>query len=238
MITSLIFATAIATTQQPAVTNKTYLLGFHADWCPKCKALSPKIGEAWTDVSKAGVEMVVINRTDEKTEAASLEAAKKLHLDSFAKQFSGTGYGVLINARDMRVVSKVSSDMTVEQIKAAANDAAAKRKTKLYAVAFHADWCPACKQLGPKVMESAKQMTELGAELIKLDYTNEATTKAISEQAKWLGISDVVEKNPGTGKVLLIDPVTKQIVGQIGADVQTSKIKSIVQAALAKATSR
>ena len=209
MITSLILATAIATDQQPATKNKTCLLGFHADWCGKCKALSPKVGEAWTDLSKAGVEMVVINRTDENAEATSLEAAKKLKLDGYAKQFSGTGYGVLINARDMRVVAKVTSDMTKDQIVKAANDAAAKRKTRLYAVAFHADWCPGCKELGPKMMAKSKDIASLGAEMIRLDWTSEATSKLIPEQAKWLGIANVVEQNPGTGKVLLIDPVTK-----------------------------
>lgn len=227
----------MATAQQPATTNKTYLLGFHADWCGKCKALEPKVMGAEKDLMKAGIEMVVIDRTDADTEKKSLEAAKKLKLDGFAKQFTGTGYGVLINARDMRVVSKVTSEMTTEQITTAAKVAAEKRNTKLYAVAFHADWCPGCQQLGPKLMPHMKDLGSMGAEMIKLDYTSDETTKTIAEQAKWLGIADVVGKNPGTGKVLLIDPVTKKVVGQIGADVEASRIPAIVKAALAKTQS-
>lgn len=235
MMTSLLLATALATAQQPAATtNKTYLLGFHADWCPKCKALEPKVMGAEKDLMKSGIEMVTIDRTNADTEKKSLEEAKKLRLDGFAKQFTGTGYGVLINARDMRVVSKVTSDMTTAQITSAAKVAAEKRNTKLYAVAFHADWCPGCKQLGPKIMPHMKDVGAMGAEMIKLDYTNDETKKSIAEQAKWLGISDVVEKNPGTGKVLLIDPVTKKVLGQISADVEASRIPSIVKTALGK----
>lgn len=75
---------------------------------------------AENDQMKAGIDRVVIDRTNEQTEKKSVDGASKLKLDGFAKRFAGTGYGVLINTRDRRVVAKVTSEMATEQISAAA----------------------------------------------------------------------------------------------------------------------
>lgn len=57
----------------------------------------------------------------------------------------------------------------VLQLSAQTND------TKLYAVAFHADYCGACKAIAPKVSELAMKLDGEPVEFMKFDFSNDET---------------------------------------------------------------
>lgn len=100
------------------------------------------------------------------------------------------------------------------------------------AVAFHADWCPGCKALGPKVMKAKKAHADDGVLFVKLDLTNDATKAQSTYLANALGLSKVyAEHGRKTAQVLLIDTKTKKVIGKLNP----SHSDSDIQAALKKA---
>ena len=72
-------------------------------------------------------------------------------------------------------------------------------------VQVHADWCGSCKVLDPRVQAMGEQLDAADVLVVKLDYTNAATTRAANRLASALGITEAVAANNGTGKLLVID---------------------------------
>lgn len=71
-------------------------------------------------------------------------------------------------------------------------------------VQVHADWCGSCKLLDPRVAAMGEALNAENVLVVKLDYTNTATTQQANRLAAALGISDAVAANNGTGKLLVI----------------------------------
>ncbi len=84
---------------------------------------------------------------------------------------------------------------------------------KLYAVVFHADYCSACKAIGPTVMTLKKNLNDQDVKFVKIDMTSKESKSKSEELAKKLGLSEVLESNKGTGYVVLVDAKTKEEKG-------------------------
>lgn len=99
---------------------KIIALYFYADWCPVCKALSPKFAEARTtgDLDKKDVLFVTLNLTNKTTIHQSVMLAQSLGVGEFVqKQGSGTGYIALLDARTKKELARIEGDVTAESIK-------------------------------------------------------------------------------------------------------------------------
>ncbi len=125
---------------------------------------------------------------------------------------------------------KVKSAEKTEMVKATATDQkdmeSSERmaaKPQIMALAFHADWCGACKELGPKVMQTMKDIGDTPVLFVKFDLTNEATKSQSEYLASALGVGDIYkEHSKKTGFVLLVDAQTQKVVGKFTSET-TSK---------------
>lgn len=71
-------------------------------------------------------------------------------------------------------------------------------------VQVHADWCGSCKVLDPRVSDLQQTLNAENVLVVKLDYTDKATTAQANRLAAALGITDAVAANNGTGTLLVI----------------------------------
>lgn len=92
------------------------------------------------------------------------------------------------------------------------------RSPEVMVVVFHADWCPNCKTLGPKMVNSV--FPEIKSEpylLVKLDFTDSESNQA-EYMLSSLGLGKVWEQyGRKTGFALVIDAKTKEVLHTIKA---------------------
>ncbi|WP_338792348.1 thioredoxin family protein [Bernardetia sp. Wsw4-3y2] len=97
---------------------------------------------------------------------------------------------------------------------------------KVIAVVFHADWCPYCVKLSDKI-ESIKGDVDLSnVEFIEFDFTDKETKKATEAFAVEKEVKSVLEKNKGTGFLVLIDAETKEELVKISGKDSEEEIKA------------
>ena len=82
-------------------------------------------------------------------------------------------------------------------------EAAKAGAPKIIAVKFHADWCGACKAMGPVLF-------------VELDLTNATTRHQSMLLASALGLGRALKEHPGTGFILLFD-VQRRVKGKLTA---------------------
>lgn len=86
------------------------LVKFHADWCPKCRALQPLFDEVAEKHASADILFVQLDRTNATTSAQSELHAAQLglgeHWDAFRKK---NGYIALFNAETGELVEEYHS---------------------------------------------------------------------------------------------------------------------------------
>ena len=81
-------------------------------------------------------------------------------------------------------------------------NAQTEASTKLYSIAFHADYCGACKAIGPKVGELSQKLDGKPVEFVKFDFTSDESKAKTSALAEEIGFTGLLEDNRGTGFVL------------------------------------
>lgn len=104
-----------------ALETKTKAVLVYADWCGSCKILDPKIKAVQAMGPMPGVEFVTLDYTDKNADnfyaqaaAAGVEDAVRAELDGTIK----TGWLLLVDVDDARVLSKVTKADDAAQITA------------------------------------------------------------------------------------------------------------------------
>lgn len=92
---------------------KTKAVLIYADWCGSCKILDPKVKAVQAMGAMPGLEFVTLDYTDKnpndfyaQAAAAGVEEAVRAELDGTIK----TGWLLLVDVDDARVVSKVTKE--------------------------------------------------------------------------------------------------------------------------------
>lgn len=102
------------------------LVKFHADWCPKCRALQPAWDSARSQLadSDANVLFVQLDRTDEARSRQSALLATELDLtEAWNKYRRVNGSMVLFNAKTGEAVKEFSRGTTASDIQNAIRNA-------------------------------------------------------------------------------------------------------------------
>ena len=118
--------------------------------------------------------------------------------------------------------------LTIGSVTALGQCEGEEKKAKLYAVAFHADYCGACKKIGPSVMELADKLKDQPVEFVKFDFTSDESKSLSKEKAKEFGLEEVLSNNEGTGYVVLVDAETKKEVGKLTTKHTVTDMLSVV----------
>ena len=96
------------------------------------------------------------------------------------------------------------------------------KKPELLIVKFHADWCGSCKAIGPALEDLTNKLDGKATLFVELDFTNNSTKHQAQLMATALGIEKILEKNNGTGFILVIDSKTKEVKAKL-TKAQTTK---------------
>lgn len=114
----------------------------------------------------------------------------------------------------------------------AGNNESAARAPEAILVVFHADWCPSCQALGPKlekgVMPEVKDESFL---VVELDFTDRNSNQG-EYMLSALGLGHLWEQfGRKTGFAVLVDAQTKQVIQRYGPQNSTDEmVKGIKQA--------
>ncbi len=89
------------------------------------------------------------------------------------------------------------------------------QQPKILAVELYADWCAICKRIEPNYQRIQEQFAGQGVLFLRFDRTDQAAEEQSRLLAASLGIERAYQLHEGTGRVLLIDPQSKVVVGQL-----------------------
>lgn len=97
---------------------KLLAVACRADWCENCKQLEPKAMKLMPEAKSMGIEFVRLDLTNDKTKAAAMKQVKRLGIGKVVMANPGTGFILLINPKTHAQVGKITSDESVDQMKA------------------------------------------------------------------------------------------------------------------------
>ena len=103
------------------------------------------------------------------------------------------------------------------------------------AVRIHADWCPNCKALDPKLatVEAALD-DDVTVRFVRLDYTNR-DKGALWAAAEKEGLKEVLKEYTGgkikTGLLLLVNEDTNEVVGKEKSSATETELRNALLAA-------
>jgi thiol-disulfide isomerase/thioredoxin len=93
--------------------------------------------------------------------------------------------------------------------------AEAGNPSKPYVVKLHAQWCPVC-MLTKNVWSQIEDTYSARANLVVLDFTNQANTDVSRAEAKRLGLEAFFDEYVGaTGTIVVLDGRTKEVTASI-----------------------
>ncbi|MEX2307155.1 MAG: thioredoxin domain-containing protein [Pirellulales bacterium] len=129
--------------------------------------------------------------------------------------------------------------LTVIHMPTAGADEQAKAsgKPQIVAVKFHADWCGSCRRMGSVFEDLAIVSEDEPVLFARLDLTDRRSRKQAAYLMTMLGLQEAWEgagAGQKTGFILLIDPATKQPVGQLTADQDVKQMKAALLDVLSK----
>lgn len=107
------------------------------------------------------------------------------------------------------------------------------RSPEVLVVAFHADWCPACQALGPKMMKSVfPEIKDEPYLLVKLDLTDRDSNQA-EYMLSALGLGNLWEQyGRKTGFALVIDAQTKEVLHTLNASENPEAMVADIRSAI------
>ena len=103
---------------------------------------------------------------------------------------------------------------------------------KVIAAVFHADWCSACKKMGPDVMKTmAHYKNNRQVKFVMFNLTDEKTKMTSGKLAQRNGVLSVWNSHQKTGTVLLVDGKTRKVIGKIDSTDSMSDMKRKIETA-------
>ncbi|MEX2671588.1 MAG: thioredoxin domain-containing protein [Phycisphaeraceae bacterium] len=85
-------------------------VAFHADWCGTCKQIEKPVGETVKHAAGMPMLFVMLDLTDEQTQAQSEMLAGALGLDEVWAEYSkGTGFVLLIDRKTGEVMERLTA---------------------------------------------------------------------------------------------------------------------------------
>lgn len=114
-----------ATKEGPKVVG----LLFYADWCASCKALEPMLKEVKKQVMDQPIYFTRVDMTDDCTKKQSGMFAEWVGLGEIYREYAPkTGFMLLIDAKEKKVLDKLTKTQSEAELKAAIEQAIAKAK--------------------------------------------------------------------------------------------------------------
>jgi thiol:disulfide interchange protein len=102
----------------------------------------------------------------------------------------------------------------------------AQSEAKVIAVVNKADWCPVCKENGPRAMKTLKSNNADGAvQFIMNDLTNEKTKKNSAMKLKKHDLYKKMKPFKSTGIVYFFNAETKKLIKKISVKKSNDKLK-------------
>lgn len=119
LLTATLLVTVVTAAAQYQDKPQVIGLLFYADWCASCKVLEPKLDAVKKGFTDKPVLFTRVDMTDDYTKSQSKLLAGALGLGSlYAENAPKTGYMILINASNKKVLGKLDKAQSEEQIKA------------------------------------------------------------------------------------------------------------------------
>ena len=116
---------------------------------------------------------------------------------------------------------------------AAISDADAS-SNKPYVVKIHAQWCPIC-MITKRVWSDIEDAYSGRANLVVLDFTNQANSDMSQAEARRLGLQRVFEEYYGaTGTIVVVNGRTKDITAAIHGSRDFAEYRTAIDAVLNK----
>jgi thiol-disulfide isomerase/thioredoxin len=131
-------AIALATTAQHTMADeqsaaeKPQLVGlvFYADWCGTCKVIEPRIDAVKKELADKPVLITRVDLTDDATRAQSQLFANWVGLgEIYQEHASATGFMLLIDPAQPKVIQRITAQHTEQQIRQAIDQALAAQET-------------------------------------------------------------------------------------------------------------
>lgn len=92
---------------------------FYADWCGSCKVLEPKLNKVKKDFMDQPVLFTRFDLTDDFTRQQSKLYANLIDMQNIYTENAGkTGFMLLVNPKDKRVLGKLIKTQSEQEIKA------------------------------------------------------------------------------------------------------------------------
>ena len=114
----------------------------------------------------------------------------------------------------------------------AISDAEAGNPSKPYVVKLHAQWCPVC-MLTKDVWSQIEDTYSMRANLVVLDFTNQANTDRSRAEAKRLGLETFFDEYAGaTGTIVVLDGRTKEVTASINGSRNFAEYRAAIDAVL------
>lgn len=100
---------------------------------------------------------------------------------------------------------------------------------KILGVMFYADYCGSCKVLDPKVESVQSELSEAPVLFVKLDHSNDQTSKQAAMLATSMQIGEIYrDQQKASGFMLLVDSDSKKILGKITREMSKAEIKEAI----------
>jgi thiol-disulfide isomerase/thioredoxin len=126
----------------------------------------------------------------------------------------------------------------LDQAIAARRAAARLEPPRVLAVMFHADWCPTCKVIEPRLHAIEREFAGQPILFTRFDLTDDFTLEQSARYAALLGLETHLEQSSGrTGYLLLFERESKKLLGEVRVKMSDDEIRAAFRKAL-EATKR